>query len=76
MKHLPTAEAPRAGAAPTLAAALARGAALLLLALWLAWPGAAGAAVNTTPPAAPVKLVFIHHSTGEAGMAADHCRPM
>ena len=46
---------------------------LLLLAVWLARPGAAGAAVvDTDPPAAPVKLVFIHHSTGEAWLADDH----
>jgi hypothetical protein len=55
-----------------VAATLLLGAVLLLLAVWLAWPGAAGAAVNTDPPAAPVKLVFIHHSTGEAWLANDH----
>ena len=44
-------------------AALALGVALLLVFLWLAWPALAGAAVNTAPPASPVKLIFIHHST-------------
>jgi hypothetical protein len=28
--------------------------------------------VNAAPPASPVKLVFIHHSTGEAWLADDH----
>ena len=72
MQHMRAAEAPRASAAALPAAALTLGAALLLLALWLAWPLAAGAAVNTAPPAAPVKLVFIHHSTGEAWLADGH----
>jgi len=72
MQRTRTAEAPRASAAEIVAAALPLGAVLLLLAVWLAWPGAAGAAVNTDPPAAPVKLVFIHHSTGEAWLADDH----
>ena len=71
MQRTRTAEAPRASAAGIVAAA-ALGAVFLLLAVWLAWPGAAGAAVNTDPPAAPVKLVFIHHSTGEAWLADDH----
>jgi len=66
------AAAPRASAARVLAAALTLGAVLLLLGLWLASPQAAGAAVNTDPPAAPVKLVFIHHSTGEAWLADEH----
>ncbi|MBE3031994.1 MAG: hypothetical protein IMZ74_02175 [Actinobacteria bacterium] len=72
MERVRTAEAPRASAAGILAAALPLGAVLLLLAVWLAWPGAAGAAVNTAPPAAPVKLVFVHHSTGEAWLADGH----
>jgi len=38
----------------------------------LAHPLPAGAAVNTAPPATPVKLVFIHHSTGEAWLADGH----
>ncbi len=32
----------------------------------------APAPVNTAPPAAPVKLVFIHYSTGEAWLADGH----
>lgn len=32
----------------------------------------AAAAVNPKPPASPVKLVFIHHSTGEAWLADGH----
>ena len=35
-------------------------------------PGAAAAAINTAAPAAPVELVFIHHSTGEAWLADGH----
>jgi hypothetical protein len=35
-------------------------------------PLPAGAAVNPAPPASPVKLVFIHHSTGEAWLADGH----
>ncbi len=42
------------------------------LTVWLAVAGVAGAAVNTDPPAAPVKLIFVHHSTGEAWLADDH----
>ena len=38
----------------------------------LARPLPAEAAVNTAPPAAPVKLIFIHHSTGESWLADDH----
>ena len=72
MERVRTAEAPKASAARILAAALPLGAVLLLLAVWLAWPGAAGAAVNTDPPAAPLKLVFIHYSTGEAWLADGH----
>jgi hypothetical protein len=30
------------------------------------------AAMNTAPPASPVKLIFIHHSTGEAWLADGH----
>jgi hypothetical protein len=30
------------------------------------------AALNTAAPASPVKLVFIHHSTGQAWLADDH----
>jgi hypothetical protein len=32
----------------------------------------ADATVNTAPPASPVKLVFIHHSTGQAWLADGH----
>ena len=32
----------------------------------------AAAAVNPAPPTAPVKLIFIHHSTGENWLADDH----
>jgi len=53
-------------------AALALGVALLLVFLWLAWPALAGAAVNTAPPASPVKLIFIHHSTGQAWLDDGH----
>ena len=38
----------------------------------LAGADVARAAVNTAPPATPVKLVFVHHSTGEAWLADDH----
>jgi hypothetical protein len=38
----------------------------------LACPLPAAAAVNTAPPASPVKLVFIHHSVGEAWLADGH----
>jgi hypothetical protein len=37
-----------------------------------ATPLPADAAVNTTPPAAPVKLIFIHHSTGQAWLEDGH----
>ena len=68
MERVRAAEAPR-GRRWIPATALPLGAVLLLLVVWLAWPGAAGATVNTDPPAAPVKLVFIHHSTGENWLA-------
>jgi len=47
-----------------------RAAVMLALALSaaLVTPGFA-AAVDVTPPAAPVKLIFIHHSTGEAWLS-------
>ena len=38
----------------------------------LASPLPATATINTAPPATPVKLVFIHHSTGEAWLADGH----
>jgi hypothetical protein len=38
----------------------------------LARPLPAGADVNTAPPTAPVKLVFIHHSTGQAWLDDGH----
>ena len=66
------AEAPAVSAARLRAAALVTGATLLLLALWLAWPALAEAAVNTAPPASPVKLIFIHHSTGQAWLDDGH----
>ena len=64
----------RPAAAGRRAAALALSVAVLSLALWLVWPGSAAAAVNTAPPAKPVRLVFIHHSTGEAWLADGHGR--
>jgi hypothetical protein len=66
------AEAPAVSAARLPTAALALGGALLLVFLWLAWPALAGAAVNTAPPASPVKLIFIHHSTGQAWLDDGH----
>jgi len=50
------------------------GACLVLVALILiaARPQPAGASVNTAPPASPVKLVFIHHSTGQAWLDDGH----
>ena len=73
MERTRVAVAETAGSAARLrAAAVVTGATLLLLALWLAWPALAGAAVNTTPPASPVKLIFIHHSTGEAWLDDGH----
>ena len=59
--------------------------ALVVLILLLAWhsaalpavragdPAAPGAqALDASPPAQPVRLIFIHHSTGEAWLADDH----
>ena len=66
------AEAPAVSAARLRTAALALGGALLLVFFWLAWPALAGAAVNTAPPASPVKLIFIHHSTGQAWLDDGH----
>jgi hypothetical protein len=40
----------------------------------LARPLAAAADVDPSPPAAPVKLIFVHHSTGEAWLDDDHGR--
>jgi hypothetical protein len=45
-----------------------------LLALLAARPLPASAAVNTDPPASPVKLIFIHHSTGQAWLEDGHGR--
>jgi hypothetical protein len=44
---------------------------LILVALTIALVGAApaAAAVNPDPPSAPLKLIFIHHSTGELWLA-------
>lgn len=53
----------------------------LMSGLALVWPagGAAGrsaalanGALNPNPPSAPVRVVFVHHSTGEAWLADDH----
>jgi hypothetical protein len=49
-------------------------AAAVLLAATLMVPSPAGAAVNTAAPTAPVKLIFIHHSTGQAWLADGHGR--
>lgn len=48
---------------------------LLLLTFFAAWPGAlspasAQTADDPNPPASPVKLIFIHHSTGGNWLAA------
>ncbi len=45
---------------------------LAVVALALAVEPGAAAVVNVAPPAAPVKLIFIHHSTGEAWLADGH----
>ena len=50
---------------------LVLGAAALLVAM-TACPVAGAAAPNTSPPASPVKLVFIHHSTGQAWLEDGH----
>jgi hypothetical protein len=50
---------------------LVLGAAALLVAM-TACPGAGAAAPNTSPPASTVKLVFIHHSTGQAWLEDGH----
>lgn len=42
-----------------------------LLAFAVTYPAPA-AALNTAPPASPIKLIFIHHSTGEAWLADGH----
>ncbi len=70
------AQARRGGAggprrATNCAAAVLAASLLLALADLLA-AGTAGAAVNTLPPAHPVKLVFVHHSTGEAWLSDSH----
>jgi hypothetical protein len=46
--------------------------AVLFMVLWLAGTGTASATVNANAPGAPVKLIFIHHSTGEAWLADNH----
>jgi hypothetical protein len=61
----------RPAAARLLVACLAAAA---VLAAAAARPLPAGAAVNTAPPSAPVKLVFIHHSTGQAWLDDGHGR--
>jgi hypothetical protein len=60
---------PVASSAVALAVAVA--ALLTLLALSIVTP-AAHAAVNTADPAAPVKLVFVHHSTGQDWLDDGH----
>jgi hypothetical protein len=74
MSH-PSVVAPSARAARLRAAARLLGlclAAAALLTVALARPLPAGAAVNTAPPASPVKLIFIHHSTGQAWLEDEH----
>jgi hypothetical protein len=44
----------------------------LVAATLLAWSGFAGAAPNPAPPAQPVKLIFVHHSTGENLLRYDY----
>ena len=47
--------------------------AILLAAFMLpAAPGALAQALNSNPPAAPVRLVFIHHSVGEAWLTNNY----
>lgn len=45
---------------------------LVLLPVWAGCAPPAEAAVDTAPPASPIKLVFIHHSTGQAWLADGH----
>ncbi len=46
---------------------------VFVVAAWaFAHPHPASAAVNTKPPSSPVKLIFIHHSTGQAWLADGH----
>lgn len=40
--------------------------------LWVVLPGLSVAVDNPNPPSAPVRLVFIHHSTGEAWLSDSH----
>ena len=45
-----------------------------ILAIFFAWPAmspAFGQTLNPNPPASPVKLIFIHHSTGEGWLSDD-----
>ena len=42
-------------------------------ATWLYLPSFALSSVNTPPTARPVKLVFIHHPTGQAAWLYDAC---
>ena len=72
MESARVAKVPGSSFAWRRAASVALAAGLVLVAGWLALPAPAGAAVNTAPPASPVKLVFIHHSTGEAWLADGH----
>ena len=72
MERARSAAEPSPATARWCAAVLALGVILMLFAGLSAWPQTAGAAVNTAPPASPVKLIFIHHSTGEAWLADGH----
>jgi hypothetical protein len=47
-------------------------AALAALLVAVACPSPARAGVDTAPPESPVKLIFIHHSTGQAWLADGH----
>jgi hypothetical protein len=44
---------------------------VLLVFLWLAYTGVCAAQTNINPPASPVRLCFIHHSTGEGWLRED-----
>jgi hypothetical protein len=55
-----------------LSAALLCAAAVLCAAAAVCPQPAAAGTPDTTPPASPVKLIFIHHSTGEAWLADGH----
>jgi PKD repeat protein len=48
------------------------GFALLAIAVLLAGGGSASAAINTSPPGSPLKLIFVHHSCGENWLGDDN----